>query len=96
MDEKQNSFIDFMMNILPMRCPTGVENTLPANELTLKKDDMFSSYPCVFYSGSSLLISFFLFSLLWNDQSNRKYTSLALKINQWIWFVIIVAVALVS
>lgn len=30
------------MNKLPILCPTGVENTLPASELTLKKDVILS------------------------------------------------------
>lgn len=30
-----------MIKKLPILCPTGVEKTLPANELTLKKDDIF-------------------------------------------------------
>lgn len=29
------------MRQLPILCPIGVEKTLPANELTLKKDDIF-------------------------------------------------------
>lgn len=32
------------INKLPIRCPIGVENTLPANELTLKNDDIFLFY----------------------------------------------------
>lgn len=79
----------YMMNKLPMRCPTGVENTLPANELTLKKDDMFSSCPCFCWASRCWYLFFGLF-VERTVKLNKKYTSLGLKSYKWIWFVVIV------